>query len=551
MSYDRLRDDREPRTVRDHTDAWNKLPPIGEVNGDAHADVAAFCERKRITVDALAQLGARHAVRREMRCLAFSGANGNGKVTAIKYRPLHGSSHDSFAENPSVWLRPIIVGDRLSLDWVIAEGETDAARLVDLVGDECAILVLPAGAKAFRREWADVIPRGATVALCHDADDDGDAGAEKAARIIGGRTRRVRPPVDGGDWCDWDGDQAAFLELAGTVRAADRWQFSTYADFAARGFPAADPLLGDPNKVFLAVGTLLMVYGADGSAKSTWTIDGIVHLAAGVPWLGIRVPRPVRFLLIENEGPPSLFQQKLRDKIESWDGPDPRPNIHIYRGPWGEFSFADPDARRALTDYGDRHKIDVVAANPTLGLGVGTSGKPDETQQFVDWLTECGLKTTRAFWLLHHENKAGQISGDWGRHPDTKVSLQRDGNKQRTKLDWNKTRWATLEPGEKVVMLEWVLEGQGYTVTELDTGTVGESDYDERIREYLTAHPGATTAAVKLGVKGGRDRIVPRLNDGPSDFVKGPRGAKYWFNENDLCTDLCSQVEEQDGNPYE
>jgi hypothetical protein len=83
----------------------------------------------------------------------------------------------------------------------------------------------------------------------------------------------------------------------------------------------------------------------------------------------------------------------------------------------------------------------------------------------VNWLAECSLKTTRAFWLLHHENKAGQISGDWGRHPDTKVALQRDGNHQRTKLDWAKTRWATLEPTEKVVLLDWVIGGQGYTVT--------------------------------------------------------------------------------------
>ena len=49
-------------------------------------------------------------------------------------------------------------------------------------------MVLPAGARTFRREWAALIPRGATVALCHDADEHGDDGADRAARIIGGRT---------------------------------------------------------------------------------------------------------------------------------------------------------------------------------------------------------------------------------------------------------------------------------------------------------------------------------------------------------------------------
>jgi hypothetical protein len=63
-------------------------------------------------------------------------------------------------------------------------------------------MVLPAGALTFKREWAAAVPRGARVFLCHDADEAGDQGAEKVARILGGRTVRLRPPVEGGDWCD-------------------------------------------------------------------------------------------------------------------------------------------------------------------------------------------------------------------------------------------------------------------------------------------------------------------------------------------------------------
>lgn len=60
-----------------------------------------------------------------------------------------------------------------------------------------------------------------------------------------------------------------------------------------------------------------MVYGSDGAGKSTLTIDAIAHLGAGVDWLGIAVPRPVRFCVIENEGPPSLFQDKIARKLAS------------------------------------------------------------------------------------------------------------------------------------------------------------------------------------------------------------------------------------------
>jgi hypothetical protein len=533
MSYDRLAEEaeRRPKKAADWSATWAKLTPVGSVNGQTKQRLERFCESKRLTLAGLEALGARVAIRKGNKAeLAFAGTNGADAVCAIKYRPLEGSSHDSHAENPSAWLRPIVAGNRDSLDWLLAEGETDAARLVELVGDLVAIIVLPAGARTFKREWAALIPRGARVGLCHDADEEGDAGAEKAATLLGGRTHRIRPPIAGGDWCDWAGDREEFLALAKLATSAARYEFASLAEFLAHNYPKAEPLLGEPGAVFLARGSLLMVYGADGSGKSTWSIDGIVHLAAGVPWLGIPVPRPVRVCIIENEGPPDLFQQKLAAKLAGWEERDPSPNLFAFRGPWGEFSFANPEAREALIGFCEEHAIDLVAANPTLGLGVAASGRPDETQQFVDWLVECGLKGERAFWLCHHENKAGQISGDWGRHPDTKVALQQDGSRPRTNLEWAKTRWATL-PSEtiaKAVMLEWVVETQGYTVTELDMVGASDAELEERIADFLADHPQSTTTAVWEGVKGTNERIRRLLEGDRFERVEGPRNAIFW-----------------------
>ena len=532
-AYDQLeRSERSPKRVVDHTATWEGLKPVGSVNGEVAKRIERFCGVKGITLAGLEALGARVVVRRGNKVeLAFAGTNDAGRITAIKYRPLDGSSHESHAETPSTWLRPIVAGNRSSLDWIVCEGETDGARLVELVGDVAAVLVLPAGASAFRREWAASIPRGARVALAHDADVEGDAGADKAAKILGGKTLRIRPPIEGGDWCDWQGGRTELLELLAASRSP-RFEFSSLADFLAHPFPDAEPLLGEPGSIFLARGSLLMVYGTDGSAKSTWTVDGIVHLAAGVDWLGVPVLRPVRVCIIENEGPPNLFQAKLAAKLKTWDGPDPSSNLFVFAGPWGEFSFADAEAREALVEFCEEHAIDVVTANPTLGLGVAASGRPDETQQFVDWLVECGLKTERSFWLLHHENKAGQISGDWGRHPDTKVQLQQDGNNPRTKLDWAKTRWATLSQETtpaKVSMLEWIIETQGYSVTQLDTVGASDAEIEERVATYLAEHPLSSTTKVETDVEGTATRIRKVLERSRFDSVKGKRGAKLWF----------------------
>jgi hypothetical protein len=313
---------------------------------------------------------------------------------------------------------------------------------------------------------------------------------------------------------------------------AKTYNFASLADFAAHDYPAAEPLLGEPGASYLTVGGLLLCYGAEASGKSTWTVDGVAHLGAGEGWLGLPVPRPVRFLVIENEGPPALFQAKLAAKRESWEGRDFGDNVHVFEGPWGDFTFADPGARRALTAYCDEHDIDVVCANPTLALGVGTSGKPDETQEFVGWLEECGLWGKRAFWLLHHRNKAAQVSGDWGRHPDTMALLEPDGNRQRTKLTWEKTRWATLgtEERPRSLMLDWETATESYTVSALDTVGASDEELVGRLVAYLEEHPATSTRRVVESVKGTNAKLQRLLEEREEfDHTEGPRGAKLWM----------------------
>jgi hypothetical protein len=72
------------------------------------------------------------------------------------------------------------------------------------------------------------------------------------------------------------------------------------------------------------------------------------------------------------------------------------------------------------------------------------------------------------------------------------VQLQQDGTRPRTKLEWAKTRWATL-PSEtiaKASMLEWIVETQGYTVTELDTVGASDTELEERLVTLAEQEPG-------------------------------------------------------------
>jgi hypothetical protein len=321
--YDQLElSERAPKRVVDHSATWATLEPIASVNGQTEQRIRAFCESKRITVAALAALGTRFAIRRGGKLeLAFAGDSGAGAITAIKYRDVGGDSRNSYTETPSSWLRPIVTARRDSLNWVLCEGETDGARLVELIGDEAAIMVLPAGALTFRREWAARIPRGATVALAHDADNYGDEGAERAAKIIGGRTVRLRPPIEGGDWCDWDGSRDELRDLIVDATTASPAVIVSAEEFASVDEPGAEALLGEgQDDAVLPAGGDGMIYGDGGAGKSTLAIDGGFHLASGTDFLGITVQRPVNVLLLDSSVP-KLLSAFSRVSARPFSGP--------------------------------------------------------------------------------------------------------------------------------------------------------------------------------------------------------------------------------------
>jgi replicative DNA helicase len=103
------------------------------------------------------------------------------------------------------------------MDWFVVEGETDGARLFDLVGRYAAVAILPAGATAVRRAWFQRVPRGATVYICLDADEAGEQGARRLNQIVGNAIR-VRPPGGVKDWCEWEGSRDDFVLLVQQAR---------------------------------------------------------------------------------------------------------------------------------------------------------------------------------------------------------------------------------------------------------------------------------------------------------------------------------------------
>lgn len=263
-------------------------------------------------------------------------------------------------------------------------------------------------------------------------------------------------------------------------------------------------LLGTADDKVLPEHGFGLVYGKGAAGKTTLVTTMVAALASATPWLGIPVARPVRVLMIENEGPKAPYIEKIERFADQWTGGDFLHNVHFYEEPWGRFNLADRGMRDDLLAFTREQHIDLVVAGPLRGLGMDGPGAPSETDAFLNLLKEAGLGTELAWQIVHHTNKAGQISGDWDRQPDLLIRYTYTG-KRRNELLWEKIRWG--DQGRAPLVLEWLDEGVGYRI--LDT-TVPDVDWDEieaKVLDAIAANPGASQRKVEE-VAGGKSTHV-------------------------------------------
>lgn len=241
---------------------------------------------------------------------------------------------------------------------------------------------------------------------------------------------------------------------SGSVQHLDELVIVPYEQFVSTQEELSEPLLGSQTETLLPADGMLLMYGDGGAGKTTLTIDAAAHLGSGTSWLGLEVSRPVSLTLIENEGPRGKFRQMLDEKRASWDGAAFAPMVHVLEEPWTRFTLKEPTHRAGLASHITEANTDIVVMGPLATLGMVGGGTPDEITAFEFLLRETRSLLNRpvAFWIVHHENKQGDVSGAWERVPDTLCHIQAAGN-GHTRLVWRKARWSSENHGKSIELI--------------------------------------------------------------------------------------------------
>ncbi len=282
-------------------------------------------------------------------------------------------------------------------------------------------------------------------------------------------------------------------------------EVASIEEFAAIDEAGAEALLGDADANLIPQGSDVMFYGDGGAGKTSLTIDLGCHLGSGKNWLGLPVRQPVRVLMIEAEGPRPLLRRKLRRKLEVWDGPDLAGRVRILTSPWASFTFATEEWRTALAKVIDEQQIDVVIAGPLTRIGMDTAGTLQEIVSFMGLVGDVRHRCSRLLTLIlvHHESKAGAVSGAWEGAGDTLLHVRAAGPGQ-TVVHVQKARWSSEHHG-KTLRLTWT-PGEGFEL-------VGERDYLAAVTNLLADGEWRTKTEIREAVGAGTQTVDDLLEE--------------------------------------
>jgi AAA domain len=324
------------------------------------------------------------------------------------------------------------------------------------------------------------------------------------------------------------------------------------ADFVTVEEPGSDAILGDAAGALIPEGGDAMLYGDGGVGKTTLSIDLAFHLAAGDPWLGISVPRAVRVLIVENEGPRPLFRTKLGRKLASWTGSELGDRVRVFEEPWGAFTFADERWRQDLAAEIAELAVEVLLVGPVTSCGMTEAGTIQEVRAFLALVEDVRLRSERtlATLLVHHENKGGRVSGAWEGIGDTLLHVQQQGH-GHVRLYVQKARWAS-EQHATTLNLEWA-PGDSFALA--DEGPPRPERVWADIESFVLEHGGCGWNAVDAAVSGQSDYKRRRRDSMLADglLLNSGRGQRFelWHRDDPARPTLGEPTASEDGRGWD
>jgi hypothetical protein len=242
------------------------------------------------------------------------------------------------------------------------------------------------------------------------------------------------------------------------------------------------PMLVDPGLV--ARGAVHVMYARGGKGKTAVSLNRLVKWAAGRPMFDelpdvMKPTKPLRTLIVENEGAPAHFQRILarivngkHDDERIFDDEQTeliRSNISIWGdGGWSKMKLDDPDNLDLVKRGIEAAQADILFLEPFRGIWKGDEQDSTAMSNVLDALSEIANEYSIGVLLTHHERKtnenadhmdASRGSTAFEGHCAVMERWRSVSSGHQRELLWAKNRF---EPEPPPVRMKFVRERWGY-----------------------------------------------------------------------------------------
>lgn len=180
------------------------------------------------------------------------------------------------------------------------------------------------------------------------------------------------------------------------------------------------PMLVEPGVVVR--GGLTAMTGRGGKGKTSVNMHRLMRWAMGLPmfpdlpeWY---IPtKPLKSLVVENEGAGGLFHEKLDVLVGRIKDPDQRDavreNVHIWGdGGYSDLRLNDGDSLALIHKALEKYEPDILFMEPFAGLWTGEENSASEMREVLNSLIGVASQYGAGVMIAHHEKKNMEATED-------------------------------------------------------------------------------------------------------------------------------------------